>query len=169
MVSDTSTIYGDIATPQMVNQFSDNRLMKITDRIATNIRAWMEASARYKTSKSLSAASGVGATTIDRIKANGFNNNPTIKNLESIASTFGRSVEELISEPNQPTGLEARQPPSPAYLPDCRELLSYLGELDQADAEIFVQQLRLDVLKARKKLQGEHPPPALQSTKLEQK
>lgn len=152
----------------MVNPFTDNMQMKITDRIATNIRLWMDASVRYKTSKSLSAASGVGTTTIDRIKANGANNNPTIKNLESIASAFGRSVEELIAEPNQPNGLEARQAPSPAYLPDCRELLAYLGELEQADAEIFVQQLRLDALKARKKRQDERPSLASEPAKQDQ-
>lgn len=70
--------------------------MDINRIISSNLTAWMESGKGPTTLKEVARRSGVGFGTAQRVK-NGIGNT-TIQNLDLIASAFGRSVIELISE-----------------------------------------------------------------------
>ncbi len=129
----------------------DNAAMKIRESVGETLNAWMKESARYKNAKSLAKATGVGETTIDRIRAGV--GNPTLSNIEAIARAFGKGAAELLIPPGGSTHYSVQEPAPQGYLPNAVELLGYLGDLEQPDADIFIQELKLAALKARRKRQ----------------
>ena len=79
--------------------YKDNPLMDINEIIARNLSAWMNGHKTLFTLKKVSAKSGVGFGTVQRIK-NG-EGNITAKNVALIATAFGRKPAELMAPPEE--------------------------------------------------------------------
>lgn len=122
----------------------NNPIMDICTIISTNLTAWMDSHPSLNTLKKLSAKSGVGFGTVQRV-SNG-NGNPTISNLESIAGAFGKSAIELLSPP--PVGSESPAPmaaePAPSYeaRPVLNRVICAIEKMDESSPVLTA----LDVL-----------------------
>lgn len=93
--------------------------MEITKAISLNLANWMASHPALGTLKKVSAASGVGFGTIQRIANN--EGNPTVKNIAAIAHAFRRKPTELLTPPleiyelSQSTALLAEEIKSDEY------------------------------------------------------
>lgn len=110
--------------------------MDITDIIAANLNAWMEASSDKDTIKKVVTKSGVGFGTVRRAR-NG-DGNTTIQNLALIAKAFGRAPQDLLISAdyakNHGTDLPAREPePLPELLAELVEVAAHMTERGQAE------------------------------------
>lgn len=99
----------------------------------------MEGDPKLDTIKKVSARSGVGFGTVQRIK-NG-NGNPTITNLVDVAKAFGRTIEDLLKQPDGyatsdlSTLISTREPLPPHYgelIQDIIALAEKMNERGQA-------------------------------------
>lgn len=71
--------------------------MDIHKVIADNLDRWMSSSATLDTLEKVADASGVGYSTIRRMRK--CEGNPTVKNIEAIAKAFKRKATDLITPP----------------------------------------------------------------------
>lgn len=91
----------------------ENPDMDIQKIIAANLNRWMERHSKLTTNKALAAASGVGSSTIQRIrKAQG---NVTAENLSQIAAAFKNPPSELLI-PQRDPATACKEPDPPSYL-----------------------------------------------------
>lgn len=108
--------------------------MDICTIISTNLTVWMENHPSLNTLKKISAKSGVGFGTVQRV-SNG-NGNPTISNLEAIAGAFGKTAIELISPAavdSEPAGCMAAEPdPSYEARPMLNRVKSAIEKMDES-------------------------------------
>lgn len=118
--------------------------MDLTKNIADNLNAWMGANPSLDTIKKVSARSGVGFGTVQRAK-NG-DGNTTIKNLSAISAAFGKPVEELLAAPS---GFKIAQSVG-SYYPSLHDMLEHLASQNPDDIDIYIKELELAALKARR-------------------
>ncbi len=98
--------------------------MDITQIIARNLSAWMEANPHLNTLQKLSKASHVGFGTIQRAK-NG-DGNITVQNLHAIAQAFKRQAIDLLQPATSeiPTDVTTQSPVTMALSGDEQNLLA---------------------------------------------
>lgn len=139
--------------PQLDYPFADNEKMKITDKIAANLSAWMESNPSLDTIKKVAIRSQVGFGTVQRAK-NG-DGNPTIVNLQDIANAFGKPVEALLAEQE---GSRVQQT-SATYMVEAitperlqEEVVKMLAAKDIDDQNVWVATIIAAANKARRSL-----------------
>lgn len=75
--------------------FLENPDMDIKQTIASNLNAWMANSTAFRVSKDVATRSGVGASTVQRIRRAEIN--VTVENLAAIAAVFGKTAQDLLA------------------------------------------------------------------------
>lgn len=153
-------IYGELQYQHTGFLFRDNPDMDITQTIAANLTALMDASPSLDTLKKLAAKSRVGSETIRRAR-NG-DGNITVQNLEAIARAFGRHAADLIASPETPyarahgpTVITAAES-NVTRLTPVDPLAGYLGELT-ALATAMSDEGRWQLIGQAKLLAATHP------------
>lgn len=124
----------------MAYPFTDNCVMTITDTIARNLAAWMQASPDLDTIQKVASRSKVGFGTVRRLK-NG-TGNPTIKNLTDIAQAFKKKPEDLLRPLSVDTSnvmsLAARELDSPAYTSAIQKLIEVANTMSTEGQHVLL-------------------------------
>lgn len=124
--------------------------MNMKHIIAERLQQWMESDPWLNTAQKIEARSGVGASTINRMRR--AEANPTLENLMSIARAFGRPVEDLLRA--EAATNEAREPTAAAmYLKQSADERTLLAGYRMASEEMRECILEL-ATKAIKKAEG---------------
>lgn len=116
--------------------------MDIVSVIAKNLCEWMNKHPRLKTDASVATASGVGKTTIQRIKKGA--GNPTLKNISDVARAFGRRPEDLMlaatgdNKADLLTPDFCGEPPAPTYTSLMIELTKIAETIDDRGMHILI-------------------------------
>jgi len=138
----------------------DNPIMAITDNIAKNLNSWMASSPSLDTIKKVSARSGVGFGTVQRVK-NG-DGNPTVNNLADIAKAFGKKLEDILAANSDELSkypeisaqrFSIKEKPTQQELQ--QEIVSQLSDMDIDDQNVWLATITAAANKARRSKQVE--------------